>query len=111
MQQQYHLKNLTVRDLSRDLDELWDELQKSDSVLRLRVEQAGIHLTALAGLKRQDVISVKRQAVGLDPATTAVIVSFAPVAAKIVSDLWEHFFLPRLRQERGEDSIREHKEG
>ena len=89
----YELVGISVNELSVELDQLWNEL-KTDSQLRRRAEEVGIDFDQLRPLERSQAVTVEREGAGLDPATTAVIVAFAPVIAQIVADLWEHVLLP-----------------
>jgi len=100
----YIVKGFSVDDLSTELDRLWQELKK-ESKLRAQAEAAGIDLKALQTMGRGQAITARREGEGLDPATSAVVIAFAPVVAKIVADLWTHVLLPRIRQARGADAI------
>jgi hypothetical protein len=91
-------------DIERELDALWVQLQKDES-LREQARGLGIDLTVVDGRSRAEVLDVEQQGPGFDPATTAIVVAFAPVAARIVEDLWVEILLPKLKQILGEDAI------
>lgn len=81
------------------------EALESGEAKRL-IEQAGLD-PSLPGL-----VSLQRQESGLTPGVVAVLVAFAPVAvklapvaAKILQDLWDLVILPRLRQKLGQDAL------
>lgn len=92
-------------DLNAKLDELWGELLRDGTASRRDAKELGVDLALIDGVKREDAIVLRREGAGLDPATTAIIVAFAPVAAKITKDLWDHVFLPRIVRAWGADSI------
>lgn len=96
----------SVDDLGAKLDELWAELQRENSTVRKDADGLGIDLTLIDGVRRDDAILLRREGAGLDPATTAVIVAFAPVAAKIAKDLWDHVLLPRILRAWGADAAK-----
>jgi hypothetical protein len=50
---------------------------------------------------RSDALGVHRQGAGLDPASTAIVVAFAPVAARMLHDLWTKVILPRIERDKG----------
>ena len=95
----------SVDDFNGKLDALWAELLRDGTAARRDAEELGVNLALIDGVKREDAIVLRRDGAGLDPATTAVIVAFAPVAAKITRDLWDHIFLPRILRAWGADSI------
>src|SRR4051794_15076809 len=91
----YSLQNISMDQLSKAVDELWGQLQ-TDPGTQAVARKQGIEPNLLRTLSRSDVLTIERSGAGFDPATTAVVVAFAPVAAKIVLDTWEKFILPRL---------------
>ncbi len=101
----YSTKGITLAELNQLLDQMWDDLQH-DSDVRRRAEHAGVDLGQLAHLDRNSAICVTREATqGFDPATTAVIIAFAPVAAKMTRDLWDKVLLPRILHQKGETAL------
>jgi len=61
---------------------------------------------ALERVPNDQLIQVRPSKSGLDPATTAIIVAFSPLAAKIARDIWDNLILPRIRRDNGQNSIR-----
>jgi len=51
-------------------------------------------------------IKVRWSGAGLGVAGTAVVVAFAPVAAKILSDLWDKVFLPAIEKRWGKGAVK-----
>jgi hypothetical protein len=105
-QHRYLLKNVSMKALSTEIEALWEQLQKPGSKLRKDALAKGIaaeELKELSGRKYNEVIKLKKGA-AMDPASVALIVAFAPVAAKITKDLWD-LFLIRLKRRFGRDSI------
>ncbi len=105
---EWELRNLNVKDLRSEIQRTLDEL-KSDPALRAMATQANLDLDeidrVLATTGKDKLIEVESRGAGLDPATTAVIVAFAPVAAKIVRDIWDHVILPRIRKDHGSNTL------
>lgn len=105
-QHRYQLKNVSMKALSDEIETLWSQLQKPGSKLREDALAKGIaaeELDELSRRKYNEVIKLKKGA-ALDPVSVALIVAFAPVAAKVTKDLWE-LFLPRLKRRFGQDAI------
>ena len=91
-------------DVAKVVEQLWQQL-RSDQAVRDDVERAGVSREELdrflADHPTNDVYEFKPAASGLGAVTTAVLVAFAPVAAQITQDLWEHFILPKLKERFG----------
>jgi hypothetical protein len=104
MELQYNVQGISVADMLTEINALWDELLVSNSDLHRRATQLGIDIDAIT-MPGTEAIQVRRDGSGFDAATTAVIVSFSPVAAKVLSDLWSKLILPRLIRKNGDDSI------
>jgi len=100
----YSYKNINQSELEAKLDELWTQLEQ-DSELVAEARKLRIPLEDLRGKKRGDVIAVTKEGEGFDPATTALIVAFAPVAAKVARDLWTKLLLPRILKAKGKDAL------
>lgn len=98
----YTAQNLTRADLERELDTLWNEL-RADGATRDAALARGINVDDVPD--RRDAISVTTDAAGFTPVETAIIVAFAPVAAKVARDIWEHIILPRIRQRYGQNAL------
>jgi hypothetical protein len=100
----YSYKKIGQRQLEAELDKLWQQLWK-DPELASEAREAGIDLTNLSAYSRKDLLTVSIHGDGLDPVTTALIVAFAPVAAKVAKDLWDKIFLPRILRDKGRDAL------
>ena len=94
--------SVTLQQLDQEMDRAWSELQREGG----DPELGGIDLTHVLPLGRRDVVVARPDSQGVDPITTAIVVSFAPVAAKVSSDLWSKLLLPALRRRFGEDAVR-----
>jgi len=101
MELRYALDGMPLADLRTEVDRLWNQLTIG-SELRTHAEQAGIDVSSVEKMSASEAFTIKRDSSGLDPATTAVIVSFSPVAAKILQDIWQKIILPRIQKEKGE---------
>ena len=99
--------SVTTGELNAATNELWAALQRNDSALATEATACGIDLQQIAGLSRDQAITFHQDGAGFDPATTAIVVALAPVAAGIVRDLWKEIILPRLRQRLGNDALKE----
>jgi integral membrane sensor domain MASE1 len=99
---------VTSDDLKVEVTDLLESL-KTDTNLRQEVADAGINLDeldrTLRDQKAEDVITIEPDGAGVDPATVAIIVAFAPVAARVTQDLWTHFMLPWLKRKFGTNAI------
>jgi|SRR5581483_6475949 len=108
----YSSAGVTIDDLNSHLDELWIELQtpgswlrrQAEGVLQSQGEDPSKALKAIDSMARSEAVTIKRVGAGIDPATTAVIVAFAPIAAKVVSDVWTLLF-NRIKKKFGDDSL------
>lgn len=94
----------TAADVAKVVAQLWQQLQ-SDQAVRDEVERAGVSRDKLdrflADHPTNDIYEFEPTASGLGAVTTAVLVAFASVAARITEDLWEHFLLPKLKERFG----------
>lgn len=100
----YSYKAIDQQQLEAQLDRLWQDLQ-GDSALATEAEQAGIVLSEIRKRPRKEVITVRKDGEGFDPVTTALVVAFAPVAARVARDLWLKVLLPRILKAKGKDSL------
>lgn len=106
-QHTYQLNNVSMEDFSREIENLWKQLQKPDSKLREEAIAKGLPAAELDELRKHnydEVIELRRGA-ALDPASVALIVAFAPVAAKVIKDVWERLIFPRLVKQFGRGTI------
>jgi hypothetical protein len=100
----YSYKNIDQVQLESKLNEFWEGLQQYlDLATEARAQ--GIDLEALHGKSREAVITVKKEGEGFDPVTTALIIAFAPVLAKVTRDVWEKLLLPRILRDKGQDAL------
>ena len=101
MELRYALDGMPLADLRTEVNRLWNQLTTA-SELRRHAEQAGIDVSSIETVSAAEAFTIKRDSSGLDPATTAVIVSFSPVAAKVLLDVWQKIILPRIQKEKGQ---------
>ena len=100
----YQMGRLTVSELSAIVDDLWQNLE-TDPDLRRNAHNGGIDLAKIPAIASHEALVIEQQESGFDPATTAIVVAFAPVAAEIIRDLWLCVLLPRILSENGDDAI------
>jgi hypothetical protein len=100
----YRPKKIDQRQLDSELDKLWQQLLE-DPDWASEARDADIDLTELSAHSRKDLLTVSAEGDGLDPATTALVVAFAPVAAKVARDLWDKILLPRILRNKGRDAL------
>jgi hypothetical protein len=106
--EEYDLHKVPLKDLTDQIDDIWKQLQNPDSAEYELAIRNGIDEAVLADLKnysRDEALKLKHGK-GLDPATVALIVAFAPVAAKITKDVWDNFILGRLQKRFGAKAIK-----
>jgi hypothetical protein len=96
-------KKLSLADVDGELDEFWRDLRHEDSSVHANAMKVGIDLNGLPAV-RSEALEASASASGFDPATTAIIVAFTPVVAKIASDLWK-LFIAGLKRKYGEGVI------
>jgi len=104
MEEKYDLKGITVdrfKDLIRDV---WKESKESGEIKKI-AEEKGLNYSEIEPLEANDVLEIKQEGVGLDPALTAIIVSFAPVLAEIAEDIWKYVLLPKIKRKEGDDVL------
>jgi hypothetical protein len=101
MELRYALHGMPLADLRTEVNRLWNQLI-TGSELRMHAEQAGIDVSGIQTMSAAEAFTIKRDSSGLDPATTAVIVSLSPVAAKILLDVWQKIILPRIQKDKGQ---------
>src|SRR5206468_749057 len=94
--------SISIPELQKEVDQLWVQL-KTDSRLQEDAKKAGLDVSKLQPLDLKSAITLKQEGAGIEPATIAVVVAFAPVAGKVLSDLWTNVFLPRIKRKFGED--------
>jgi hypothetical protein len=99
----YSYKEVDQQQLESELDTLWQQLKEDDLAAEARAE--GIDLSSLAGYSRDQVITVTKEGHGFDPVTTALVVAFAPVAARVAKDLWTKILLPRILRNKGKNAL------
>lgn len=104
----------TIAELNEAVDAIWKELRESGA-LATRATDAGVDVDALLSAPREAVIGLESRGPGLDPLTTAIVVSLATTLAtslasglaKMSADIWSDIILPRLRRKFGADSIKQ----
>lgn len=94
---------LTLNELNSKVDKLWSQLW-DDPRMQQEAAAAGIDLSTITRI-RTDVVTLRREGAGIDPVSTAIVVAFAPVIAKIARDIWERILLPKILQDKGKDTL------
>jgi len=89
----------------KDVDQIWNRLHSDPEFQKIATE-AGIDLAETAPLVRKKAIDIGQEGFGLDPATTAVVVAFAPAVALVAKDIWTQIILPRLTEKYGPRAIK-----
>jgi len=108
----YARGELSVDQIEAEIARFWQDFDKSSSpALAADLSAAGIDRAALAGVDREDAITVRAGTSGVDPTTAVLLVSLAPSANLIIKDLWEKVVLPHIRRRSGADAIGEEKRG
>lgn len=102
----YETRVLDETQLQNEIEALWHDLQH-DPAWRAEAEKQGIPVERVVGVGWREAIGVRRDAAGLDPVSTALVVSFSPVLAGIVRDVWERLLLPRLERRYGGGALTE----
>jgi hypothetical protein len=104
-EQRYMLKKVEMRDFLSDLDQLWSQLDNPDSSISQDAKKYGIDIQRLNGLRREDAIKITRDESGLD--MNAFVMAFvAHGVIEITKAAWLRLILPRIRANRGDDSIK-----
>lgn len=106
----YARGELSVGQIEAEVNRFWQELDTSSNpVLEAELSAAGLDRAALAGVDRENAITVRAGTSGVDPNTAVLLVSLAPSANLIIKDLWEKVVLPRIQRRSGADAIGEEK--
>jgi hypothetical protein len=104
--QEYALNGISVADVTNEIEKIWQQMQQPGSKVSQLVDEKLIDSDELEKLKKRsanEAIIVDKGSAFVGEA--AIIIAFAPVAAKVTKDVWEHFILPRLIRRFGENSI------
>jgi hypothetical protein len=104
-EERYSLHDISIDEINAIARDVLTGLQ-TESPLRQEVRDAGIDVDRVATLRPEEVVSVRYEAHGIDPVTSAIIIAFTPVAAEVARDLWRYFILPRIRQAKGFSAIK-----
>jgi hypothetical protein len=105
-QQEYELKGVSFTEVTEEIQKIWEQMQQPGSQVTKLVDEKLIASDEFDQLKNRSVeeVIVLDKGAGF-AGEVALIVAFAPVAAKITKDVWEHFILPRLIRRFGSDAI------
>jgi len=96
--------SLSAPDLDREVAEFWQELRVQDD-LRSRAAELDIDVDSLLALTPDQAITITPDSAGLDPASIALIVAFAPTANHVIKSAWDNIIVPWIRKRRGKDAI------
>lgn len=101
----YRLGSRTPDELTADLADFWEAVRSDESV---RQQLARLGVDPLSGdPSLREGISFSTDSMGLDASAVALIVSLAPTANKVLSDVWTECALPWIRRRRGHDAVRD----
>src|ERR1043165_1036428 len=104
--EEYELHKVSITDVIQEIYDIW--LQQPDSAIFKEAEDDGIDPAKLAQLKphsRSEALKLEHGG-GLGAEGIALVVAFAPVAARITKDVWSKFILPRLQRRFGSKAIK-----
>lgn len=108
----YKWAGIEPTEFNKDLDEMWLELQRPDSVLNRDAQELGIDVARLRDVDRKDAVNVSMEGEGFVAEATLIIVALAPVATAtikavtpIIQDVWKHILLPRILQRRNAGAL------
>ena len=105
----YARGELSAGQIEAEIARFWQDADKaSNPGLDADLSEVGLDRAALAGVDRENAITVGNSMSGVDPTTAVLIVSLAPSANRIIQDLWQ-VVLKRIRDRSGADAIGEEK--
>lgn len=98
-------QNLSVLEIQRFAQEVWDDVQRNNSHVRSEAENAGIPVKELSSTLA-DIVQIKSigARVGIDPFSLLVGATVAG-GAKVAKDIWAKIILPRLVARYGVNAI------
>lgn len=101
--------NLSVIEIQRFAQEIWDGVHRNGSPLQIEAIEAGIHIQNLP-LNLADIIQIKSVGarVGIDPFSLFIGAVIAG-GTKVAKDIWTKIILPRLIAKYGEQAIKPKK--
>jgi len=103
---------LSAEQVQAEIAQFWQVLDNSGSgALDAELSAAALDRAALAGIDRENAITVHPGRSGADPVTAILVVALAPSANRIIKDLWVTVMLPRIRRRWGDDAVGEEKRG
>lgn len=109
----YQAGGISDAELNGMLDRLWSDLQNPDSSIRANALASGIdesQLEALAQVPRSEAIVVDRDESGLGPIGAAILIKIViPVAGAVAVTLWNKVIVPRIWEEKGDNSLKPKK--
>ncbi|MFY9622526.1 MAG: hypothetical protein WAM70_08935 [Pyrinomonadaceae bacterium] len=103
----YKLTGVSITDVTEEIDALWGKLQEPGSDAALEAMENGVSgedLEELRQFSREEALPLDNGG-AMGPVAIALIVAFAPVAAKITKDVWDKFILPRLERRFGRNAV------
>ena len=104
-EERYILTKLPEEELTRELDQLWAEMQNPDSELSKKAAIQGIDLEPIRQLNRDQAIKIYREEAGFD--VTHIVMAFvAHGVVEVVKATWLHLLYPRIKNSLGEDAIK-----
>lgn len=112
---QYTPLVISEQELTDELDKLWGELKKTDSLTSRKAAEQGFPIAELRNMERAEVIEVKTEGAGVGVLDTVIVVVLLPLAMKaaekltekVVEEFWERIVVPWIRHRKGEDVLKE----
>jgi len=102
---QYEAGAIKIDELHEDIEKIWNEVRVSDKIEKL-AKKHQIDPKLLSQAKVNDLMKIRREGAGFDPVSTAIIVSFAPLLAKIALDIWNEIILPKIKASSPKDQFK-----
>lgn len=105
----YRATGIDDETLDQEIRSFWEDL-RTNPVWQDETRRAGVDPKELAQIPENERITVSTREAGFDPATTAIIIAFSPVAAGIVRDVWQKVILPRIATKYQPGTLKEKEE-
>jgi hypothetical protein len=100
----YRRGRLSADQLLDEIARFWEESGTSPG-LQLQLDGLGFDLGALKEIDQSELIKVRVDSSGTDPASVIFAISLAPAANRVLKDLWATILLPRIRRRWGDDAV------
>jgi hypothetical protein len=95
---------LSAEQVEQEIGHFWAELDTS-AELQADLAAKGIDSATLRKIRPNDPIRVRAESTSIIPGHQTIRITFAPVANKILKDVWGAVILPRIARRWGADAI------